>query len=678
MRLRCLVTIALVVAGRPEAMSAQQWNDPRALALVRLATDRRAQQLADSGLVDYRATAHGYLAFLAQLGEGFREPPQVVKADELALQVYWKSPNRSKQRIVGRRDTTLLPTDIDYHRDHLGIVQNNFPAIIRLGDGDEVKDVPHPLSPIGLGLYDFAITDSLRIRSPGREIGVYEVKVRPLDDREPRVIGALYLDRDNGQVVRMALSFTRAAFKDKLLEDLFVVLENGLVGARFWLPRRQEIEIRRTSTWMDYPVRGIIRGRWEIREYELNVGLENSVFAGPEIVATPPAVQRSYPWPSTRILDSLPPDVRAITADEVKRVQAEVQTLVRAQALRRARGGGIAGRSVSDFLRYNRVEGVAAGAGLFWRAGGGVNLAGRARYGLEDREWKGGLDLGWQNAQGRAVRLFVSDDFRDVGDVPERSRVVNSIAAQEFGSDFTDPYRVRAAGASVSALGGGMRWTLEGSYEDHSPLATHAIPATGVFAPPPAVESQRVSRVRLQASRPTSLWKGFELRSDLAMRLTLGGPASPVMRFFGDVDLQRPLSSTRFLLRTLFGATFGDGVAGMPQDAIYFGGTTTGPGYPFHSLASDIAISQRLELQMPVPFPALSLGRFGRSASAATFAPFTTLVSVNGPGEWFYPSVGAGLQLFFDVVRFDVARGLRDGGRWTWSVDVSRAFWGIL
>ena len=80
-----------------------------------------------------------------------------MKADELALEVYWRAPNLSKQRIVGRRDTLLLPTDIDYHRDHLGIVQNNFPDFIRLGEGDEVRDVPHPLSPAGLHEYDFAI-----------------------------------------------------------------------------------------------------------------------------------------------------------------------------------------------------------------------------------------------------------------------------------------------------------------------------------------------------------------------------------------------------------------------------------------------------------------------------------------------------------------------------------------
>src|SRR5688572_4864361 len=267
---------------------AQSWNDPRVLTLVREATALRARQLADSGLVDYRATAHGYLTFLAQLGEGFREPPRVVKADELALEVYWRAPNLSKQRIMGRRDTTLLPTDIQYHRDHLGIVQNNFPAIIRLGDGDEVQDVPHPLSSVGVKLYDFAITDSLRITIPGRAINVYEVKVRPKDEHQPRVVGAIYVERENARVVRMALSFTRAAFKDKLLEDLFVVLESGLVGTRFWLPRRQEIEIRRTATWMEYPIRGIIRGRWELENYELNVGIDPTLFVGAEIVQAPP------------------------------------------------------------------------------------------------------------------------------------------------------------------------------------------------------------------------------------------------------------------------------------------------------------------------------------------------------------------------------------------------------
>ena len=262
MRLRVSIrTLALIIVAASKVDAQQTWNDPRTRALVEHATERRASQLADTALVDYKATAHGYVTFLAQFGEGFPEPPKIVKADELGLEVYWRAPDLSKQRIMGRRDTLLLPTDINYHRDHLGIVQNNFRNIIRIGEGDEVQDVPHPLSPAGLQVYDFAIHDSLQIRLGTRVLDVYEVRVRPKDDRQPRAVGAVYIDRETGEVVRMAFSFTRAALIDKDLEDVSVVLENALIEGRFWLPRRQEIEIRRTGSWLDYPARGIIRGR---------------------------------------------------------------------------------------------------------------------------------------------------------------------------------------------------------------------------------------------------------------------------------------------------------------------------------------------------------------------------------------------------------------------------------
>lgn len=245
--------------------SAQAWNDSLTLHLVDRAVARRVQQLVDTGLVDYRATAHGYVTFLAQLGEGFPTPPKIVKADELELEVYWHAPNQSKQRIIGRRDTLLLPTDIAYHRDHLAIVQNNFGPTIQIGDGDEVRGVPHPLSTQGFPLYDFALSDSFAIGTGVSRIQVYELKVRPKDDRQPRIVGALYLDRASADVVRMNVSFTRAALIDKALEDLSVVLENRLVAGKYWLPSRQEIEIRRNGDFLDYPVRGIIRGRWRSR-----------------------------------------------------------------------------------------------------------------------------------------------------------------------------------------------------------------------------------------------------------------------------------------------------------------------------------------------------------------------------------------------------------------------------
>src|SRR5512140_232049 len=100
MKLFGLVAVLAIFA---QSIAAQQtWNDARTLALVTRATERRASQIADTTLIDYKATAHGYVTFLAQFGEGFPEPPKIVKADELGLEVYWRAPDLSKQRIMGR------------------------------------------------------------------------------------------------------------------------------------------------------------------------------------------------------------------------------------------------------------------------------------------------------------------------------------------------------------------------------------------------------------------------------------------------------------------------------------------------------------------------------------------------------------------------------------------------
>ncbi|HMI44366.1 MAG TPA: hypothetical protein VK516_12115, partial [Gemmatimonadaceae bacterium] len=412
------VVVMFIAASKLGAQ--QTWNDPRTRALVERATERRARQLADTGLVDYKATAHGYVTFLAQFGEGFPEPPKIVKADELGLEVYWRAPDLSTQRIMGRRDTLLLPTDINYHRDHLGIVQNNFRNIIRIGEGDEVQDVPHPLSPAGLEAYDFAIRDSLQIRLGPRVLDVYEVLVRPKNDRQPRAVGAVYIDRETGEVVRMAFSFTRAALIDKDLEDVSVVLENALIEGRFWLPRRQEIEIRRTGSWLDYPARGIIRGRWEICCYEVNKGIPASYFTGPEIVMAPPSERAQKPSPFTGgILDSLPPDVRAVTDEDVKKVQEEARALVRAQALSRSRNFALSARHVSDIARFNRVEGLALGTGLLQRLGAGLAVAASGRYGFSDQQWKGRGALEYRTGAGSSIILAAERQYLDVGDEAE-------------------------------------------------------------------------------------------------------------------------------------------------------------------------------------------------------------------------------------------------------------------
>ena len=225
---RAVGVATVVLLGHAAPLVAQGWNAPAALDLVRRATDRRLAAQADSTLVSYRTRAHGFVFFLAQVGEGLTEPPRLVKADELRVEVYWRAPDRSKQVILGWRDGAFLPTDIAYHRDHLGIVTNNFGNVIRIGEGDEVRDVPHPLSPAGLGAYDYALGDSLAIRTAAGVTLVREVQVRPRVFTAPLVVGTLYLDAASGDLVRFRFGFTPPAYLDPQLEDISIVLENSL------------------------------------------------------------------------------------------------------------------------------------------------------------------------------------------------------------------------------------------------------------------------------------------------------------------------------------------------------------------------------------------------------------------------------------------------------------------
>ena len=140
---------------------------------------------------------------------------------------------------------------------------------------------------------------------------------------------------------------------------------------------------------------------------------------------------------------------------------------------------------LSDFARVNRVEGLALGAGGSWHATPVLALGLLGRYGFADH----GADRTRRGARGRfpsgrSLTLTAERTNRDAGDVAERSLVVNSLAAQEYGSDFTDPYLVRAAGARASALGAWreIRFTIARRLRGAERARVHAVPFNGSYA----------------------------------------------------------------------------------------------------------------------------------------------------------------------------------------------------
>jgi hypothetical protein len=676
-----LVAVALM-PGVTAPAAAQDWNDARVTALVTRATERRARQLADTGLTDYVATALGSLTFLAQVGEGFPDPPKVVKADQIALEVYWRAPNHSKQLILGRRDTLLLPTDIAYHRDHLGIIQNNFPEIIRLGDGDEVRDVPHPLSVAGLRSYDYSISDSMRIEVPGQVIEVYEVRIRPKNESAPAAVGAIYLSRADAQVVRMAFSFTRAALLDQQLEDVAIVLDNALIEERFWLPRRQEIEIRRSGTWLDFPARGIIRGGFEVCCYRINAGTPPIRFTGPEIDLAPPDRRAAYRFEEP-LKSIVPSGVATASSEELARVQARAAELVSQAALARARRGALLAGSVSDVARVNRAEGLSLGAGVRRSLTPAVDLALAGRFGFADERLKGSARLTYRVSPRRMLRVSVFDELRDASDVAEASGLRNSIAAQEFGADFTEPYRVRGFDLRAEyRIGSGLTASVTVARESTDSARLAATPAWGTYRPLIAVPSQKHWRTEYGLSLSSWAVLGGAVDGNVAVQLRnvtdADGPGLAI-RTTGRLQYQHAVGAGAIVAATFAGITDSE----LPQDQIRAGGPVTAPGYSPHQFTSQALVAQQVEWRFPVPFPSIPIGRWGKSPGVATLAPLASVVlqderlSSGKRTLTGYSSVGAGLLLFFDLVRIDVARGLRNG-RWTFGVDLTRDLWRIL
>jgi hypothetical protein len=671
---------ALLLTAHRSPLTAQSWNTEPTLELVRRAVERRLAVQADSGLTSYRARAHGFVFFLAQVGEGLAEPPRLVKADELDVEVYWQAPNRSKQVILGWRDGAFLPTDISYHRDHLGIVTNNFGNVIRIGEGDEVRDVPHPLSPAGLTSYDYILSDSVEIRSASGEVTVYEIGVRPRSFRQPLVIGTLYVDVATAELVRFRFSFTPPAYLDRHLEDISVVLENALYEGRFWLPYRQEVEIRRRATWLDFPARGIIRGRWEIEDYELNAALPAGVFARASIGGL------LRPGGNTRWAEPLEQAIagvaQPVNRQDMESLRAEVERIAGSRLLIGLPSQRLAIGSLSDIARINRVQGLTLGFGGNIGIGGPrIQIQPSVAYGTSDHRLLGSVSAHWNGGATR-VMLGASRRIRDFSELPVIAPLINSLSAQETGKDYGDYVLLHTLEIGAQRRLGGRTW-LTGSVgvEESQSVTTRATPANGSFRPNPPLGAGTYRLARLELERASG---GIGLRRDLRGRISLeaGEGDRDYLRAAAELDFRQQLGSGELASRLYLGS----GTNALPAYRSFaIGGRGTLVGEPFRAYGGrEMALAQ-VEWRFDVRVPALSLGSFASTGRSLTLAPFLSAGYAARPGQqlpWtgtagIRPVAGLAVEWLMRLIRIEAGIGLRDG-RVGVTVDINRDWWGLL
>lgn len=650
-----LPALALLLAG-PRAATAQEperWNDARVLELVRRARLERHSTLVDTAFRSYRGEARGYVYFFIDRPDS--DLRTLVKADQVALELYWRAPNDTEQRIVGLRDQKVLPTNIHYHLDHLTVVLDDFADQIRLGDGDEVEAVLHPLAQGGPAHYDYLLADSMSLRygAGADEVRVYEVRVRPRNPDGEGLIGSIYLDRAAAAVVRMSFTFTPASYVDPYLDYIRISLDNSLWLGKYWLPYRQEAELRRELPQLDFLAGSIIRGRYEIGGYEFNADPPPRAFLSSRgIVALPREEREAFPF-ERGLFDDL--EVEGLTpSPSLEEIRAEARQILAGRALSGLSPFRLHLRSFSDALRYNRAEGLYLAGGVHVRPAPDALLRLSAGYAVGRDRPSFALSATTPPDPVTPVVDVFWDQLRDVGPLPGTVPVLGSLGAAFGGEDFLDPYFAR-----------GMRMTFRGP-----------IPASG---PELTLGWERHASARAvlggdrRAVRPVAEGILGSLEARVPFPLPGAGEGSVAGtvgrlgdRSFGSVLAQaawrRDGPGRAWKLR----ADAAVGAATLrtpPQELFLLGGQGTLPGYDFRSFVGRRFWMARVEGTHPLRPPWVGIRAFAALGS-------THLAGAPVPAGWgaaasdgIRASVGAGLSLGWDVLRLDVARGLRDG-RW--------------
>ncbi len=664
----------------PAGQAAEGWNSPRALELIERARERRHRPQVDSTLRNYQATATGYVYFF--LDRQDTDERTLVKVDQVALEVFWGAPNLTKQRIVGLRDRKTLPNNIHYHLDHLTVVQNEFDDHIRVGDGDEVRDVLHPAAHGSEQVYDFRIADSLSLRLGGapEPIRVYELEVRPKDPERPAFVGSVFVDRASADIVRMTFTFTPASYVDPQLDYIRISLDNGLWEGRYWLPNEQRVEIRRELRVLDFPAGSVIRGTMRIADYRFNQELPPNFFRGPRVVAVPQRMRESYAFEDDLFAgleaEGLGP---LVGMAELRQRATELIGARRASGLPRLR---LYLPNASSLLRYNRAEGAFLGAGGRYApaASSTVDVFGGYAFGAEHLN----AAAGFGTEVGTATRLRLRAErnaLRDLGVRPAMPGVLNTLAAAVAGKDHVDPYFATGAGATIERrLGGPWSLALDVAYEEHrsATLAAESTPLDpdARFRPILPVDEGTLlaAHTTLRRAAPTGGARGWGASLDIEAGTLDGAYLRPVLET--DAYVRSADRAADLRARGAVGWILGDAPA---QRLFLFGGPGTLPGFASASFAGDRFALADIEASHRLVGPWVRL----RAVAAAGWATLRDPAAL--PAPWtaaptngIRASAGLGLGFVYDILRIDWVRPLDGSGGWKAVLSVTPGLLDIL
>lgn len=275
------------------ALRASAFHDVGARDLFDRAQQRRIAQ--DSSLNSYDATVKQRIS--VQLGIGKASPERLFYRQESAARVQWQRGAGVHIDVTGARVAIPVIASPKDERDAVQGVAADRDAIpipyypgaetMWIGDLTAERDVNdlgmvHPLANGAEAYYTFETGDSVSMRLPdGRTIQLRELKVRPRAAQANLAVGSLWIDAASGHLVRAAyrlavpatirigvengdstskgakrMSFIMRSLISPMTAELSaVVVEYGLYGGAFWLPRSQAMEGKAQATLARVPIK---------------------------------------------------------------------------------------------------------------------------------------------------------------------------------------------------------------------------------------------------------------------------------------------------------------------------------------------------------------------------------------------------------------------------------------
>ncbi len=690
--LLCLASVLSPPGPLPaQTAPSGDWNAPRALELVDRGREARRALQEDPELRSYRAETRGNVYFYIDPEEGEDRP--LLRVDQVAVDLYWMAPGLTQQVIVGHQEEKLLPIrDFQYFLDRLTLVQYGFGDRIQVGEGMDVRDVPHPLAPpeAQVGGYDFRLSDSVTVTLPPepddptpRSIRVYELEVRPADPDNPGVVGTLRLDRESGALVRMDFTFTPSSYVDPRNDQVQVALEYGLWQGRHWLPHEQRVEVRREIPQLDLGVGTIILAVLRTGGYEFNVPLDQEAFRGPRVTRAPPEELEAFPFPEAPLdavrSGDLPSSVGRMDPGEIRRRGRELLEQSHPSGLPPVR---LHVPDVSSVLRFNRAEGWRVGSGLGLRPHPALDVRITGGYAFGSRDPSLGVRGRMPLRSGLTLEVEGTlAQLRDIGPHPGSDGLTNTLAAVTRGADYLDPYLTHRAQVGIRAHPG-QAWTvgaaLHAEWASSLPLTQERAPLDGgrAFRPVREVDSGLLASVRGEVGWEDPYRRPGHRRFQGSLEVGSLREGGEFARLLLSARLRgwegRPGTGLTGSVRG--GATLGTSPL---QRLTLLGGRHTLPGHPYRGFAGEHHIQSSLEGAVDAHVPWLRL-------RGGLWAGWTEAADGRIPSNWnaqvtdgvrLGATIGAGF--FYDLLRLEGARGYPDG-EWQLLFSVDPRWWDRL